>query len=238
MGHLAAPDRGVEARPADDSTQQRERLFAVIAAGASPCFICCCIWTHLSRLKRASMPEAAGSRERPSRSGPHGPRSPVSRAVRELRQAYGESQQAFAYRTKTAIRTIARYETVRPPRGAELHQFLELAIAKQRHDLAEIFAKALGDELKMKAERIPRTIEEGLLADLLFLSARNRQIPEIAKRFKRVRGLLIENFRLLAAKLRAGEQVYGMDAEDLEILEAEFGSQSGKAESKRRREAK
>jgi|GEM_PF-3633359 len=166
------------------------------------------------------------------------PRSPVCRAVRELRQAYGESQQAFAYRTKTAIRTIARYETVRPPRGAELNQFLELAIAKQRHDLAEIFARAMADELEMKAERIPRTIEEGLLADLLFLSARNRQIPEIAQRFKRARGLLIENFRLLAAKLRAGEQVYGIDAEDLEILEAEIESESGKAESKRRREAK
>jgi len=43
---------------------------------------------------------------------------------------------------------------------------------------------------------------------------------------------------LLAAKLRAGEQVYGIDAEDLEILEAEIESESGKAESKRRREAK
>ncbi len=163
-------------------------------------------------------------------------RSPVSRAVRELRQAYGESQQAFAYRTKTAIRTIARYETVRPPRGAELNQFLELAIAKQRHDLAEIFAKAMGDELEMKAERIPRTIEEGLLADLLFLSARNRQIPEVAQRFKRAHGLLIENFRLLAEKLRAGEQVYGINAEDLETLEAEIESSNG--EAKRRKETK
>ncbi|MCL6508602.1 MAG: hypothetical protein K6T59_16440 [Bryobacteraceae bacterium] len=163
-------------------------------------------------------------------------RSPVSRAVRELRQAYGESQQAFAYRTKTAIRTIARYETVRPPRGAELSQFLELAIAKQRHDLAEIFARAMADELQIKAERIPRSIEEGLLADLLFLSARNRQIPEVAQRFKRAHGLLIQSFRLLAEKVRAGEQVYGINVEDLEILEGEI--EASKGEAKRRKGAK
>ena len=86
----------------------------------------------------------------------------VSQAVRDLRHAYEESQQAFAYRTKAAIRTIARYETVRPPRGGELGLFLELAIAKGRADLAEIFGKAMADELKMKAERIPRTIEENI----------------------------------------------------------------------------
>jgi len=31
--------------------------------------------------------------------------------------ALGESQQAFAYRMKTAIRTVARYETSTPPKG-------------------------------------------------------------------------------------------------------------------------
>ena len=41
----------------------------------------------------------------------------VSKAVRELRQTLHESQQAFAYRMQTAVRTIARYETVRR-RGA------------------------------------------------------------------------------------------------------------------------
>src|ERR1051326_1775861 len=36
----------------------------------------------------------------------------ITEAVRKLRKAIGESQQEFAYRMKTAIRTIARYETV------------------------------------------------------------------------------------------------------------------------------
>ena len=53
--------------------------------------------------------------------------SPVSEAVRNLRLALGESQQAFAYRMKTAIRTIARYETIRPPKGKALSEFFRVA---------------------------------------------------------------------------------------------------------------
>jgi transcriptional regulator with XRE-family HTH domain len=158
--------------------------------------------------------------------------NPVSRAVRELRKAYGESQQAFAYRTRTAIRTIARYETVRPPRGAELGQFLELAIDKQRHDLAEVFAKAIADELNMKAERIPRTIEENLYADLLFLTMRNRLglatvqgkptgFKEATATFRRVHEALVANFRFLAREFRAGRDVVGVDEDDLRVLEGE-----------------
>jgi transcriptional regulator with XRE-family HTH domain len=158
--------------------------------------------------------------------------SPVSRAVRELRQAYGESQQAFAYRMKTSIRTIARYETVRPPRGAELGQFLELAIAKQRNDLAEVFARAVADELKMKAERIPRTIEENLYADLLFLVMRNRHglatvhgkptgFKEASAAFRQVHDALVANFRVLAHKAKSGKKVLGLNENDLEILRGE-----------------
>jgi transcriptional regulator with XRE-family HTH domain len=158
--------------------------------------------------------------------------SPVSRAVRELRQAYGESQQAFAYRMKTAIRTIARYETVRPPHGAELGQFLELAIAKQRNDLAEVFARAIADELKMKAERIPRTIEENVYADLLFLIMRNRHglatvqgkpsgFKETSTAFRQVHEALVANFKFLAQKVKSGKRVVGVDDDDLEILKAE-----------------
>lgn len=158
--------------------------------------------------------------------------SPVSRAVRELRQACGESQQAFAYRMKTAIRTIARYETVRPPRGAELGQFLELAVAKQRNDLAEVFARAVADELKMKAERIPRTIEENLYADLLFLVMRNRHglatvqgkptgFKETSSNFGQVHEALVASFKFLAHKAKSGKKVVGLSEDDLEILKAE-----------------
>jgi transcriptional regulator with XRE-family HTH domain len=41
----------------------------------------------------------------------------VSSTIRKLRQALGESQQQFAHRLKIAIRTIARYETVRRREG-------------------------------------------------------------------------------------------------------------------------
>lgn len=149
------------------------------------------------------------------------PRNPVCRAVRELRIAYGESQQAFAYRMRAAIRSIARYETTRPPRGAELGKFLQMAIDRGRNDLAAIFAEAIAEELGMRAERIPLTIEEGLMVDLLLLSARNRSIPEVGRGFERTVHLLVENFRLLADKLRSGETVYGLNADDLTILEGE-----------------
>jgi hypothetical protein len=43
-------------------------------------------------------------------------------AVRSLRKALGETQQKFAHRMKKAIRTVARWETVRAPTGRELYQ--------------------------------------------------------------------------------------------------------------------
>jgi transcriptional regulator with XRE-family HTH domain len=146
----------------------------------------------------------------------------VSQAVRDLRHAYEESQQAFAYRTKSAIRTIARYETVRPPRGAELGQFLELAIAKGRSDLAEIFGKAMADEFNMKAERIPRTMEENIYADLLFLMMRNRQhSPKVARSFQETTKHLFDAYDVLKRRFHTGARVDGIDAEDLEILDGD-----------------
>jgi len=67
-------------------------------------------------------------------------KSPVAKAVRELRQALGESQQAFAYRMDAAVRTIARWETVRPPKAvATLSALADLAAKNDRHDLADAF---------------------------------------------------------------------------------------------------
>ena len=72
--------------------------------------------------------------------------SPVSEAVRNLRLALGESQQAFAYRMKTAIRTIARYETTRPPKGKALSEFYRVAAEIGNQDLATLFRDALSAE--------------------------------------------------------------------------------------------
>lgn len=73
--------------------------------------------------------------------------SPVSEAVRSLRVALGESQQAFAYRMKTAIRTIARYETTRPPKGKALSEFYGVANENGNQDLAAVFRNALTAEM-------------------------------------------------------------------------------------------
>ena len=53
----------------------------------------------------------------------------VSLTIPKLRQALGESQQQFAQRLNMAIRTIARYETVRPPRALALVQLQRIAEA-------------------------------------------------------------------------------------------------------------
>jgi transcriptional regulator with XRE-family HTH domain len=71
----------------------------------------------------------------------------VSAAVRALRKALGESQQQFAYRMKTAIRTVARYETVRPPKGKVLKQLEIMATENSLPHLAEVFHRALDQEL-------------------------------------------------------------------------------------------
>jgi transcriptional regulator with XRE-family HTH domain len=73
--------------------------------------------------------------------------SPISEAVRSLRVALGDSQQAFAYRMKTAIRTIARYETTRPPKGKALSEFYRVALEVGNQDLATVFRNALTAEM-------------------------------------------------------------------------------------------
>ena len=73
--------------------------------------------------------------------------SPISEAVRSLRVELGESQQAFAYRMKTAIRTIARYETTRPPKGKALSEFYRVANEIGNQDLATVFRNALTAEM-------------------------------------------------------------------------------------------
>ena len=48
--------------------------------------------------------------------------SPLQGAVRQLRKGLGETQEKFAHRLGTAVRTIARYEGERPPTGLVLEQ--------------------------------------------------------------------------------------------------------------------
>jgi transcriptional regulator with XRE-family HTH domain len=73
----------------------------------------------------------------------------VPKAVKELRTALGDTQEAFAARMHTVVRTISRWESVRPPKGAVLEQLAKLAIKAKRVDLATIFEKAQAAELKI-----------------------------------------------------------------------------------------
>src|SRR5689334_11883958 len=137
-------------------------------------------------------------------------RSPLSEALIQLRQTLGHSQQQFASRTGLAVTTIARYETSRPPRGRELGIFHRLAVEAHRPDIAAAFGEAMADELSMKAERIPRTIEESILADLLFLMMRNRQhSPAIGNAFRKTIEQIFRTFEVLKTAFRGGERVFG-----------------------------
>jgi DNA-binding transcriptional regulator YiaG len=74
-------------------------------------------------------------------------KDPLCEAVRKLRTALGESQQAFAYRMKTAIRTVARYETTTPPRGKALAELFWVATDTRNPELANVFRGALVGEI-------------------------------------------------------------------------------------------
>jgi len=149
-------------------------------------------------------------------------RDPISQAIRAVRLALGESQQAFAYRMKTAIRTIARYETTRAPRGAELAQFHRLAVEQGFREQADVFAKAMEQELEMRAESIPRTIEEQELLGLLFLLMRNRdRVPGLDQGFRTVRETLLHNFDLIEKHWRKGKKVLGIGEDEMELMKGE-----------------
>ena len=135
-------------------------------------------------------------------------KDPVSEAVRDLRCALGESQQAFAYRTKTAIRTIARYETVRPPKGRALAEFAKLAGDSGNEKAAKVFRQALMAELPAVSDLTklgvrastalpPINVEIGKVANVL----RDQNIaPEIRiaqaiSRLERLAANIVKTFR-------------------------------------------
>ena len=74
-------------------------------------------------------------------------KSDLTASVKALRLALGDTQQAFATRLNAAIRTVARWETVRPPSGASLSKLERLAASNGLPDLERVFGSALADEL-------------------------------------------------------------------------------------------
>lgn len=68
-------------------------------------------------------------------------------ALKKLRLGLKETQQTFANRMKTAITTIARYETSRPPRGRALVQLEKIARENGFEEYANVFRDALNEDL-------------------------------------------------------------------------------------------
>lgn len=155
----------------------------------------------------------------------------VQQALRNLRTALGLTQQDLAVKLGKAVATVARWETSRPPRGAELAEILAFAVQANQPAAASVLARALGDDLQMRGQRIPWTIEEGLAADVLFLAMRNRHVPEVQRSWRRAKAALLTAFRLIAKTRRAmpdilvsdvsSQPIYALSLEDLEILEDE-----------------
>ena len=70
----------------------------------------------------------------------------ISDAVRRLRIAFGETQQRFAERLGTALITVTRWETSRPPTtDSALDQLEKLARDKGLEEYAEVFKSARTD---------------------------------------------------------------------------------------------
>lgn len=74
-------------------------------------------------------------------------RHPVSKALIDLRNALGETQQQFAVRIGASVTTIARYETFRPPHGKTLVQIADIAQQRGLDELASVFHQAFDGEV-------------------------------------------------------------------------------------------
>ena len=72
----------------------------------------------------------------------------LNRAVRELREALGLTQEQFASKVGKTLGTVQRYEQQRPPQGLALVPFIQLAESINRRDLVATFTAALTEELR------------------------------------------------------------------------------------------
>ena len=75
-------------------------------------------------------------------------RPELSRALIELRQRLGETQESLARRLNVSLQTVALWETRRPPQGIVLLRLSSLAEEYQHRDLAQIFEEAVDNETR------------------------------------------------------------------------------------------
>lgn len=74
----------------------------------------------------------------------------IRRALIDLRKSIGESQEQFARRLKTTVRTVSRYETTRVPKGIVLSRLQAIATATGNEQCSAIFRNALAKELGLR----------------------------------------------------------------------------------------
>jgi len=98
-------------------------------------------------------------------------------AVRQLRKALGETQEQFARRMGTTVRTIARWEGPRPPTGQALIRLEHMAATNGAVEAAAVFRVALNDAMgrRLSQASIYRTDEERDLCQALLAILREEK---------------------------------------------------------------
>lgn len=82
----------------------------------------------------------------------------VATAIRQLRLELRESQQQFSERLGVTVRTIARYEADRPPRGNILLRLSDIADGCGRKDLRKVFIDAEEVEVSSRVSPVAGAI--------------------------------------------------------------------------------
>jgi transcriptional regulator with XRE-family HTH domain len=117
----------------------------------------------------------------------------ISDLVRKLRLGLGDTQQDFAQRLQTAIRTVARWEAGHWPNNRTVAQLEQLARVHGFTDLADGFrtglSKAIGTRLALVAEfdprlNLPKTREEKILVHSFLLALRSQHHAKLASSLK------------------------------------------------------
>ena len=86
-------------------------------------------------------------------------RTPVQRALIELRKRMGHSQESLARTLNVSLPTVGRWETTLEPKGINLARLEKIATEKQLPEVAAVFQAAL-DKLKDTAPRDAQAIHD------------------------------------------------------------------------------
>jgi transcriptional regulator with XRE-family HTH domain len=135
-------------------------------------------------------------------------------AVRKLRLALGDTQQAFADRLGLAIATVVRYEHNRTPRGKALARLQQVAQDNGFSEYAALFGQALNEEFatpqitNRKLCVQPKNQEEEELVDALLYALRIDAFDPHSERAKPIRRALkpiVEERRRMTDEIEAVE---------------------------------